>query len=255
MTGSLGMMRDAAFRPVPLLLWLAALLSATPALAAAWLAPGEPLTQARLAALVEAALPPEGDGFEISFTAPSLPLANPASSEAGLDLVELRFDARSERFTGGLLVRLETGEQRVLGIGGRARVMTEVMVPMRPVAAGERLDPAWLEPTLVPARLLRADVLGPLEALDGIEARRRLAAGRPIRQADIQPVRLVRRGETVELRYRAPGIELVTLARALEDGGLGSVVQVANIDSERRLAARVTGPRLVEIAGRPGASR
>ena len=255
MTRFLGMIRDTAFRPVPLLLWLIALLPATPALAAAWLAPGEPLTHARLAALVEAALPPEGDGFEITFTGPSLPLANPASSEAGLDLIELHFDARSERFTGSLLVRLETGEQRVLDVAGRARIMTEVMVPVRPVAAGERLDPAWLEPALVPARLLRADVLGPLEALDGIEARRRLAAGRPIRQADIQPVRLVRRGETVELRYRAPGIELLTLGRALDDGGLGSVIQVANLDSDRRLAGRVVGPRLVEIAGRTGASR
>lgn len=255
MTWRLSMIRGSALRRVPLLAALVAAVLAWPAAAASWLAPGEPLTEAHLATLVEAALPPLGDGFELTFTSPSLPLTNPASSEASLELVELRFDARSERFTGGLLVRLETGEQRLLAVGGRAQLMAEVMVPMRPVAAGERLDPAWLEPALVPARLLRADALASLDELEGLEARRRLAAGRPIRGADVQPTRLVRRGEAVELRYRAPGIELVTLGRALEDGARGAIVQVANLDSDRHLAARVVGPRLVEIAGRPGSSR
>ncbi|HRY27177.1 MAG: flagellar basal body P-ring formation protein FlgA [Geminicoccaceae bacterium] len=244
-----------ALRLWPLAAWLAVAWLAAPALAASWLVPGEPLTEAHLAALVEAELPPHGDGFELSFTSPSLPLTNPAASRASLELVDLRFDLRSERFVGGLLVRLETGEQRILDVGGRAQVMAEVMVPTRPVAAGERLDPAWLEPALVPARLLRADALGSLDELDGTEARRRLAAGRPIRQADVQPTRLVRRGETVELRYRAPGIELVTLGRALEDGARGAFVQVANLDSERQLVARVVGSQLVEIAGRPGIGR
>lgn len=252
MTPTFRTIRKPALRLWPLVAWLVAAMAAAPAMAASWLAPGEPLTEAHLASVVEAALPQHGDGFELSFTAPALPLTNPAASRASLELIDLRFDARSERFTGGLFVRLETGEQRILDVSGRAQVMTEVMVPTRPVAAGERLDPALLEPALVPARLLRADALNTLDELDGTEARRRLAAGRPIRRADVQATRLVRRGETVELRYRAPGIELVTLGRAHEDGARGAIIQVANLDSERQLVARVVGPQLVEITGRLG---
>lgn len=252
MTPTFRTIRKPALRLWPLVAWLVTAMAAAPAMAASWLAPGEPLTEAHLASLVEVALPQQGDGFELSFTAPALPLTNPAVSRASLELIDLRFDARSERFTGGLFVHLETGEQRILDVSGRAQVMTEVMVPTRPVAAGERLDPALLEPALVPARLLRADALNTLDELEGTEARRRLAAGRPIRRADVQATRLVRRGEAVELRYRAPGLELVTLGRALEDGAKGSIIHVANLDSERQLVARVVGPQLVEISGRPG---
>ena len=44
----------------PFAAWLAAAWLAAPAAAASWLAPGEPLTEAHLAALVEAELPPLG---------------------------------------------------------------------------------------------------------------------------------------------------------------------------------------------------
>ena len=79
-----------ALRLWPLAAWLAVAWLAAPALAASWLVPGEPLTEAHLAALVEAELPPHGDGFELSFTSPSLPLTNPAASRASLELVDLR---------------------------------------------------------------------------------------------------------------------------------------------------------------------
>ena len=211
-----------------------------------WLAPGEPLGEDHLLALVEPALPP-GERFEVSFSQPGLPLHNPAATEAFLQLLELRLDPRTERFAGSFLVRLESGEERVLGLAGRARAMIEIMVPVRTVAAGERLRADLLTPLVVAERQLRADTLSdPADLLD-LEARRRLLPGRPIRRGDVQAPQLVRRGETVDVVYRAPGIEVVTSGRALEDGSRGVVVAIANLDSGQRLTGLVTGPRQVTV--------
>ena len=222
--------------------------------AALWLAPGESLGHAQLLALVEPALPP-GERFEISFSQPALPLHNPAASEAFLELVELRLEPRTERFSGAFRVRLATGEERVLALAGRAQAVVEVMVPARTVAAGERLDAGLLEPMLVIERQLRADTLVEPADLLGVEARRRLLPGRPVRRGDVQAPRLVRRGEAVEVVYRAPGIELVAIARALEDGARGSVVAVSNLDSGQRLSGVVSDAGRIVVGATRGSRR
>ena len=123
--------------------------------ASMWLAPGEPLLQDHLESLVAPALPP-GELLELVFSQPALPLVNPAASEAFLQLLELRYEPRTERFSGAFLVRLESGEERVLGLAGRAQAMVEIMVPVRTIAAGERLQPSLLEPVVVAERLLKS---------------------------------------------------------------------------------------------------
>jgi flagellar basal body P-ring formation protein FlgA len=221
---------------------------------AVWLAPGEPLGQMHLRALVEPALPP-GEEFALSFSQPAVPLHNPASNDAFLQLLELRLDRRTERFSGSFLVRLESGEERVLGLAGQAQALVEVLVPVRSIGAGELLTADLLEPLVVAERQLRVDTITDPAALQDVEARRRLLPGRPVRQGDVQAPRLVRRGEAVEIVYRAPGIELVTMGRALEDGSRGNVVGVSNLDSDQRLAGVVTGARRITVGGPSGAAR
>jgi flagellar basal body P-ring formation protein FlgA len=236
------------FRLALRLLAIALLALPGTARAGLWLAPGEPLGEAHLSALVLPALPP-GERFRVSFSQPALPLHNPATSEAFVQLLELRHEPRTDRFSGAFLVRLETGEERVLGLAGQAQALVEILVPVRAIRAGETLTSDLLRPMLVAERQLRADTLTDPADLADVEARRRLLAGRPVRQGDVQAPRLVRRGEAVELVYRAPGIELVTMARALEDGSRGSQVGVSNLDSGQRLSGLVTGPGRVTVGG------
>jgi flagella basal body P-ring formation protein FlgA len=213
----------------------------------AWLAPGESLLEAHLAALVEPALP-VSETYSLSFTQPLLPLSNPASSEARLQLLELRHDPRTERVTGAFSVRLASGEERAIGFAGEARTMVEVPVPMRSVSAGERLEPAMLELTLLAERQLRDDtLLDPIE-LVGFETRRRLLPGRPVRRRDVQEPRLVHRGQPVDVVYRAPGIEVTITARALEHGTRGSLVAATNLESGRRLTGVVTGAGQITLS-------
>ena len=51
----------------------------------------------------------------------------------------------------------------------------------------------------------------------------------------------VRRSETITLSYQAPGLQLVTRARALEDGSVGESIRAINLSSNREIDAVVTG--------------
>jgi flagellar basal body P-ring formation protein FlgA len=52
----------------------------------------------------------------------------------------------------------------------------------------------------------------------------------------------VRRGESVSLSYRMPGMSLAMRARALEDGAVGQPIRLLNTASNRTIDAVVTGP-------------
>jgi flagella basal body P-ring formation protein FlgA len=52
----------------------------------------------------------------------------------------------------------------------------------------------------------------------------------------------IRRGESVNLVYQAPGMSLNMRARALEDGAIGQPIRLQNTSSNRTIDAVVTGP-------------
>ncbi len=51
----------------------------------------------------------------------------------------------------------------------------------------------------------------------------------------------VRRGEIVTLVYVAPGMQLTTRARAMNDAAVGDAIRVVNLQSNRTVEATVTG--------------
>lgn len=84
----------------------------------------------------------------------------------------------------------------------------------------------------------------PVHALEhavGMHARTRLEAGDILRQGDIEPPLLVRRGERVTVHCISGGVALRVKARAEHDARMGELVE-CRIDGRRSgFAARVTG--------------
>ncbi len=213
------------------------------------LAPGEPLDEVRVTTLVERRLEPThaGSRFAVEIYRPLLPLANAATEPTRIDLVDWRRDPRSGRFEMRLLARLESGPRSFLEIVGRARELVPVPVARQALARGTLLAPELLEEAWLPVSRLREDTVLLIEDLVGRELRRSLRAGQEIRRGQIRWPRLVRRGEVVTLVFDRPGLLLTALGRALEDGAEGEVIRLVNLDSERPLRGRVTGPRRVTI--------
>jgi len=122
----------------------------------------------------------------------------------------------------------------------------QVVVPARTIPAGTvirardvRLQPARQAPA--------ADMLRAVAAAVGQEAQRSLYANRPIRTHEVGPVTLVERNARVTLRFRNGPLVLTTLGRALDEGGLGEVIRVMNLDSRRTIYGRITGPEAVDV--------
>jgi flagella basal body P-ring formation protein FlgA len=83
--------------------------------------------------------------------------------------------------------------------------------------------------------------------LIGKVSRRSFAAGAPLtREAFTDPI-IVRHGETVQLRLEKNGILLTAPAKAEQDGKLGQIIIVRNLEFSTALKAQVTGAGVVKI--------
>jgi flagella basal body P-ring formation protein FlgA len=103
---------------------------------------------------------------------------------------------------------------------------------------------------IVVERRTKAEVGGDAatrEGALGMQLRRPMRAGQPIRVADLAKPDLVQRDQAVTVVYQAPGLYLTTRGKALDNGTEGDVVNVLNLQSKRTLTGVVTGRGQVTI--------
>jgi len=210
------------------------------------LQPGEAFTRAHVERLVADLLPPARPGVrrELVILRPALPLPNGADRAIRIAPSDWELDPATGSFRLVVEAVLADGSAGSrIPVAGELRELVPVAVPRRPVRAGEHITAADVETAWLRLRELPEDTVADADALIGREALRPLWPGRPVRAGDVGAPRLVRRGETLTLVLRRPGLELTALGRALDDGVQDAVIRVMNLDSRRVVRARVTGPR------------
>jgi flagella basal body P-ring formation protein FlgA len=86
-------------------------------------------------------------------------------------------------------------------------------------------------------------------SLIGKMARRTLLPGYAIRAAAIDNPRAVVNGSEVRLIYAENGLTIVTTAAALQDGGIGDLIKVRNVDSGVTVSGVVQADGSVRVSG------
>jgi len=169
---------------------------------------------------------------------------------AGVQVVEVRGGAPP--WTGAqwfeLILQTPQGTCSLV-VQAEVSVPTCVVAAARPIAKGALLQAQDLVLQPLPANENPEGYFRQIEELVGKETLRGLPAGRPIPQDAVQSPLLVRRGQTVTVYARAPGIRVRTQARAKDDGSLGDLVAVESPD-RKTYFARVCGLQEVEVFAR-----
>lgn len=121
----------------------------------------------------------------------------------------------------------------------RVQRFEEVYVLRRPLAFGERISADMVAVERRDVSRLPGGALPASRSLDGITARRALAAGSVLLGQDTQSPRLIQRGDPVVLLARSGGIEVRAGGRALAAAGVDESLSVENASSRRVVQGRV----------------
>ncbi|MGY4623142.1 flagellar basal body P-ring formation chaperone FlgA [Bradyrhizobium sp. USDA 4486] len=172
-----------------------------------------------------------------------------ASSTGALQPVATRYDARSGRFDVAFEVSNDSNSTPTkLRFTGTAVETVEVAVLTRDIDRADLLKSSDISLERRP----KAEVTGEpasRERTIGMQLRRPMRAGTPIRVADIVKPDFVQRDQSVTVIYQVPGIYLTTRGKAIESGAEGDTVTVLNLQTKRTLTGVVTGRGQVTVQG------
>ena len=162
--------------------------------------------------------------------------------------IAARFEPRSGRFD----ITFEIGSDANaaptrLRFTGVAVETVEAAVLTRTLERGEIIKSADLVIERRPKAEAGVDALSRDRAL-GMQSRRQLRAGQPVRVADLSKPDLVQRDQAVTLIYETAGLYLTIRGKAMENGTEGDVVNVTNLQSKRTVTGTVVGRGQVAVA-------
>ncbi|MEL7488315.1 MAG: flagellar basal body P-ring formation chaperone FlgA [Pseudomonadota bacterium] len=201
------------------------------------------LTPPDLAPTIEAALAEKGlvDISHLEFENPALAIEAIVGETPVFESVSV--NPASGRF---LIRARANAETRPAAIAGRAVVMRRMPVLAVAIDRGAVIaesDIAYAERSDVVAGAIINDAAD----LIGMEARRPLPAGAPIRKTDVKAPVLVKRGAVVNVIYEQGGVRLSMQGVASAAGGAGDVVSIENTASNRAVKAIVTGQNRARV--------
>lgn len=172
-----------------------------------------------------------------------------ASNSGALQPVATRYDARSTRFDIAFEIANDgNAAPTKLRFTGTAIETVEVAVLTRDIDRADLLKSSDLSLERRP----KAEVAGEPASRDrsiGMQLRRAMRAGTPIRAADLVKPDFVVRDQAVTIIYQVPGLYLTTRGKAIESGAEGDTVSVLNLHSKRTLTGIVTGRGQVTVQG------
>ncbi|MET4040660.1 flagellar basal body P-ring formation chaperone FlgA [Bradyrhizobium sp. RT6a] len=172
-----------------------------------------------------------------------------ASNTGALQPVATRYDARSGRFDIAFEINNDNNPAPTkLHFTGTAIETVEVAVLTRDI---DRVDLLKASDVAMERRP-KAEVPGEAASRDrtlGMQLRRPMRAGTPIRVADIVKPDFVQRDQNVTVIYQVPGIYLTTRGKAIESGAEGDTISVLNLQTKRTLSGVVTGRGQVTVQG------
>jgi flagella basal body P-ring formation protein FlgA len=172
-----------------------------------------------------------------------------AGNTGTLQPVATRYDARSGRFDIAFEVSNDNNPTPTkLRFTGTAIETVEVAVLTRDIERSEMLKSS----DVAQERRPKAEVTGEAatrERTVGMQLRRPMRAGTPIRVADIAKPEFVQRDQNVTIIYQVPGLYLTTRGKAIESGAEGDIVNVLNVQTKRTLTGVVTARGQITVQG------
>jgi len=170
-----------------------------------------------------------------------------AAYSGAMQAAAARFEPRTGRFDVSFeIVNEASGSPTRLRFTGTAVETIDAAVLTRNIDRNELLKSS----DIVIERRTKAEIGNDAASREqslGMQVRRSMRAGQPLRAADLVKPDLVQRDQSVTVIYDTPGLYLTTRGKALDNGTEGDVVSVLNLQSKRTLTGTVTGRGQVTI--------
>ena len=190
------------------------------------------------------------DGLSVELALGTRRLYRPRTADLAIEAISV--DPQGRRFSGLLTISGAGQARQTVPIAGRLQHAVSVPVLARALRPGDSIgegDLVWAD---LPDRQVSGNAVRDAAGLVGFSARRAIPPGQPVLISDLKAAKLIGKGQAVTLILDTPGMRLTARGVAMQDGGEGDVIRIANERSHAVVQGTVTaaGTVVVAAAGR-----
>lgn len=133
-------------------------------------------------------------------------------------------------------------------VAGNIRIFDQVVVAATGIPDGTHLSNKDLTLQEQDVSLQHRGYFQSREELIGFMTKRTISAGQIITPLQVDPARLVSKGENVAILAEGSGILIRTSGVALTDGAMGDLIQVRNTKSNKIVEGRIVAPGQIKVS-------
>ncbi|HVL01178.1 MAG TPA: flagellar basal body P-ring formation chaperone FlgA [Dongiaceae bacterium] len=133
-------------------------------------------------------------------------------------------------------------------IAANIRTYAQVVVAAAGIPAGTRLSGKEMTLQEQDVSLQYKGFYRSPDELAGFMTKRSIPAGQTITPLQVDPARLVSKGENVAILAEGGGILIRTSGVALADGAMGDLIQVRNVKSNKIVEGRIVAPGQIQVS-------
>jgi flagella basal body P-ring formation protein FlgA len=210
--------------------------------------PGRPLRKEEILEAIRTAVTAAGAADDCDIDMPGFSaLTVPVENILTPTVSQLDYDSATGRFAAALTLTGDGINPINARISGRVDEMTEAPVAVSRLLPETILRPNDVRVARVRMALLQTEVARSIDQVTGMQLRRPVAAGQPLRLSDLTRPPLVQRGATVQIELSTTGLTVSGQVVAIDAGAEGERIRVQNVNSRAFLIAEVVGPGQVRI--------
>ena len=163
------------------------------------------------------------------------------------EITELHYDDRSRLIKANLLILFKNSEQIKIRLTGRVHPLIAMPVLKTHLSSGDIIKPHHVALKNIRVKRTNYNTISSVKELVDKVARRPLIAGRMIRASDVEPLRLVDKGDFVTIQLRNATMSLSTRGISIESGSRNDIIRIRNPRSKKIIEAKVIAPNLTII--------
>lgn len=164
-----------------------------------------------------------------------------------LHIPEVRFNSAEDvkvitdgvAWAGSFLLPLEVSGTRAGWVSGQVKISQQGLVARRALQSGENLTAEDVEKDWIDVTFMK-DQLAQVSDFARLAPKKFIGARQPLMMSDLRKIFVVQRGQTVKISLGGDaGFEITTSMRAEDNGAIGDLIRVKNLETQKILSVRV----------------
>ncbi|MFK7867350.1 MAG: flagellar basal body P-ring formation chaperone FlgA [Alphaproteobacteria bacterium] len=179
--------------------------------------------------------------FEVSLNGSATDYYIPTNIALDGEIDDWRYDPELGRFQAQLYIPNQMNSVEKILLSGRLQPLIKIPMTARQIARGQIIHAGDIIYQEIMESNLSPNAITLAQDLVGKQAKVNIQMGKAVRSNQINEPLLIRRGDQILISLQTDSMQLIAQGRALENGALGELIQVQNMQSKTQIDAVVKG--------------